>query len=178
VANTTWTKGKYGKALSFNGTNSWVTVNNAASLNLSNRMTLEAWVYPTTTSGWRTVIMRESNANYYLDSSNSSFTGFGPSAGINDGSYRNVYGSSRLPTRKWSHLAATWDGTTLRVYVNGTQVASQALGQTIVATTGPLRIGGNSMWGEYFLGKIDEVRIYNRALSQAELQADMNTALP
>jgi Concanavalin A-like lectin/glucanases superfamily len=40
-----------------------------------------------------------------------------------------------------------------------------------------LRIGGNSVWGEYFQGSIDEIRIYNRALSPAEIQADMNTAI-
>jgi len=38
-----------------------------------------------------------------------------------------------------------------------------------------LRFGGNSIWGEYFQGLIDEVRIYNRALSQSEIQSDMNT---
>lgn len=178
ASSTTWTTGKFGKALSFNGTSSWVTVNSASSLNLTNRLTLEAWVYPTTTSGWRTVIMRESAANYYLDSSNGSFTGSGPSAGVNNGSYQDVYSSSCLPSNTWSHLAATWDGTTFRVYVNGVQVASKAIGQSIAATTSPLRIGGNATWGEYFAGKIDEVRIYNRALSQAEIQADMNTALP
>ena len=48
----------------------------------------------------------------------------------------------------------------------------------MVTTTSPLRIGGNSTWGEYFAGKIDEVRVYNRALSSSEIQADMNTALP
>jgi hypothetical protein len=176
--NTTWATGKYGNALSFNGTNSWVTANNAAALNLTNRMTLEAWVYPTTTNGWRTVIMREPNANYYLDSSNGSFTGAGPSAGVNNGTFQDVYGSSSLPVNTWSHLAATWDGTTLRVYVNGTQVASKAISQTTVTTTSPLRIGGNSTWGEYFAGKIDEVRVYNRALSMSEIQTDMNSPLP
>jgi hypothetical protein len=178
VSNTTWTTGKFGKALSFDGTNSWVTVNNATSLNLTNRMTLEAWVYPTTLSGWRTVILRESVANYYLDSSNGSFTGSGPSAGVNIGAYQDVYSSSALPLNTWSHLAATWDGATLRVYVNGAQVASKAISQTIATTTSPLHIGGNSTWGEYFAGKIDEVRVYNRALSPVEIQTDMNTALP
>ena len=67
---------------------------------------------------------------------------------------------------------------TLRVYVNGIQATSKALGQAMVTTTSPLRIGGNSTWGEYFAGKIDEVRVYNRALSSSEIQADMNTALP
>jgi hypothetical protein len=44
-------------------------------------------------------------------------------------------------------------------------------------STQPLRIGGNSIWGEYFSGAIDEVRIYNRALSAAEIAADMNTPI-
>jgi hypothetical protein len=45
-----------------------------------------------------------------------------------------------------------------------------------MTSTGALRIGGNAVWGnEYFAGLIDEVRIYNRALSAAEVQSDMNT---
>ena len=47
----------------------------------------------------------------------------------------------------------------------------------IKTSTGALRIGGDSIWGEYFSGLIDEVRIYNRALSAAEIQTDMNTAV-
>jgi hypothetical protein len=47
----------------------------------------------------------------------------------------------------------------------------------IEASTSPLRIGGNTFWGEYFAGLIDEVRVYNRPLSAAEVQTDMNTAI-
>jgi hypothetical protein len=63
------------------------------------------------------------------------------------------------------------------VYVNGVQVASKAVSGIIASTTNPLHIGGNSVWGEFFAGKIDEVRIYNRVLSQTEIQADMNAAI-
>lgn len=45
----------------------------------------------------------------------------------------------------------------------------------IITSTGALRIGGNSVWGEFFQGHIEEVRIDNRALTQAEIQADANT---
>jgi len=57
----TWSsQGKFGGSLSFNGTNSRVTVPDATSLDLSTAMTLEAWVYPTKLSGsWRTVILKE-----------------------------------------------------------------------------------------------------------------------
>jgi hypothetical protein len=78
----------------------------------------------------------------------------------------------------WTHLAATYDGATLRLYVNGVQSASRALTGAIRTSTGALRIGGNNIWtGEWFAGLIDEVRIYNRVLSAAELQADMAVAV-
>ena len=54
---------------------------------------------------------------------------------------------------------------------------SQAATGLIQTNTNPVRIGGNVPYGEYFNGRIDEVRIYNRALSQAEIQTDMNTPL-
>ena len=67
AAHTTWTAtGKYGGALSFNGTSSRVTIPGSASLQLTRAMTLEAWVNPTTVSNaWRDVIMK-GNDNYYL----------------------------------------------------------------------------------------------------------------
>ena len=61
-------------------------------------------------------------------------------------------------------MAATYDGTTLRLYVNGTLVSPAAVAGSIVTSTGALRIGGNAIWGEFFSGLIDEVRVYNRAL--------------
>ena len=68
LANTTWAAtGKYGKALSFNGTSSRVTIPDSASLHLTSGMTLEAWVNPaTTTAAWRDVIYK-GNDNYYLE---------------------------------------------------------------------------------------------------------------
>jgi hypothetical protein len=74
-------------------------------------------------------------------------------------------------------LAATYDGATLRVYVNGAQVGSKAVTQSMLVSTGPLQIGGNAVWGEYFSGLIDDVRVYNRALTSAEVTSLMNTAV-
>jgi concanavalin A-like lectin/glucanase superfamily protein len=77
----------------------------------------------------------------------------------------------------WSHLAMTYNGSSMRLYVNGALVATRAQTGNATVSTGVLRIGGNGVWGEYFTGAIDEVRIYNRALSAAEIQADMNTRI-
>ena len=91
---------------------------------------------------------------------------------------RGVYGtSSALPLNTWSHLAATYDGATLRLYVNGTQVASTAVLGAIETSTGALTIGGDSLYGQYFAGRIDEVRIYNTALTPPQIQTDMNTPI-
>ena len=59
--------------------------------------------------------------------------------------------------------------------MNGISVATQAATGTIQTTTTPLRIGGNVPYGEYFQGRIDDVRVYNRALTAAEIQTDMAT---
>jgi Concanavalin A-like lectin/glucanases superfamily len=97
-----------------------------------------------------------------------------PDAGVYVGDEREVRGTAALPLNTWTHLAATYTGATLTLYVNGIQAASLAVGGSIATSTGALRIGGNNVWPEWFSGVIDEVRIYNRALSQAEIQSDMN----
>ncbi len=81
------------------------------------------------------------------------------------------------PVDQWSHLALTYDGSTLRLYVNGEQVSSRAVSGTIRRTSHPLWIGGNHPYGEYFRGLIDEVRVYDRALDPDEVRAEMTTPI-
>jgi hypothetical protein len=104
-----------------------------------------------------------------------------PRAHINVGTTsateRSIEGPTALAVNTWSHVAGTYDGATLRLYVNGALVVSQAFTGPIFTSTGALRIGGNAIWGEYFTGRIDDLRIYNRALSLAEISTDMNTAV-
>ena len=178
IANGSWTStGKFGSALTFDGTSTMVTVADSASLDLTTGMTLEAWVYPTTLSDWRTVLMKEKpEAHVYLLYAHDNAPH--PALYVRaDGLEYFVPGTAGLPVNTWSHLAATYDGITLRLYVNGTQVASGALSVAIDSSTSPLRIGGNSIWGEYFAGRIDEIRIYNRALSSAQVASDMATPI-
>jgi hypothetical protein len=84
---------------------------------------------------------------------------------------------STLPVNTWTHVAGTYDGATLRLCVNGVATASVPVSGAMPTSTGALRIGGNSIWGEYFQGRLDEVRVYNRALSVAEIQNDMTTPI-
>jgi len=173
-----WTaSGRFGSALTFDGTNDLVTINDAPGLDLSSGMTIEAWVYPTTLSGWRTVLMKESTGGlaWALYGHNNAPH---PAVTVNTGgSDVSINGLQSLPANTWSFLSATFDGTTLRLFLDGNQVSSTSLTGSLIATAGALRLGGNLVWGEYFAGRIDEVRIYNRALTSAEIQADMTTAV-
>ncbi len=174
IANATWAAtGKFGKALTFNGTNAWVSVPNSTSLNPTAGVTMEAWVNPSTTSGWRTVMFKEQTGNltYGLYSNTSASR---PNTQVFvSGSDRNLDGTAQVAANTWTHLAATYDGANIRLFVNGTQAATIAQTGAIATSTGVLHIGGNAVWGEWFQGMIDEVRIYNRALSAAEIQTDM-----
>jgi hypothetical protein len=175
VVDAAWTTaGKFGGALSFNGSSSMVSVPDSSSLDLTSGMTLEAWVNPSFLgSGWRTAVLKEQPGELVYALYANSDSGQ-PAANVFVGSDTFVQGGG-IPLNAWSFLAATYDGTTLRLYVNGSQVASQTIGGSILTSGGALRIGGNNIWGEWFQGRIDNVRVYNRALTQAQLQADSTT---
>ena len=177
ITNATWSSsGKFGKALQFNGTNALVTIPDAASLHLSTGMTLEAWVNPSTVNGnWRDVIYK-GNDNFYLEATSSNASK--PDAGlIAGGGYADAVGTAALPANTWSYLTETYDGSTLRLYVNGIQVASTAHTGSIATSTNPLQIGGDSIYGQFFAGMIDEVRVYNHALTAAQIQTDQATSI-
>ena len=178
LSGATWTtSGKFGNALSFDGINDWVTVNDSSSLDLTNGMTLEAWVRPAVRTAWNTVIFKEMPGDhaYVLYA-----TDYGdvPIVGIRQaGTIHAAGGNAPTPVSTWTHLAATYDGASLRLYQNGALVRTTAVSGPIDISQGPLRIGGNGIWSEWFGGLIDEVRIYNRALTATEIQGDMNTAV-
>jgi hypothetical protein len=94
------------------------------------------------------------------------------------GSPVDARGTSAVPLNTWTHLAVTYDNATLRLFVNGVQVGSSAAAGPLLTSTGVLRIGGNGIWGEFFQGRIDDIRVYGRALSAVEIQSDMNAAVP
>ena len=173
----TWTTaGRHGNALSFNGTSNLVRVASAASLNLGSAMTLSAWARPAANqSGWRTIMQRQADA-YFLAAGGD--RPLRPAGGGNFGSTTPVVASpTAIAVNAWTHLALTYDGANLRLYVNGSQAATRAAAGAIQATANPLWIGGNQPYGEYFRGLIDEARVYNRALTQTEIQNDMNAPL-
>jgi glucose/arabinose dehydrogenase len=168
------TSGKLGSALDFDGVNDRVIVPDAPQLRLSSAMTLSAWVRPDSTTGWRTVLLKETGdfQSYALYASADPYEGgnAGDPTGFAYGT--GVRGPAKLPTAAWTHLALTYDGLTERLYVGGVLVSQRAATVTPPFSSAPLSIGGNGVWGEWFDGRIDEVRLFGTALSATQIAAD------
>jgi hypothetical protein len=93
--------------------------------------------------------------------------------GTIDGALLFVAGRSANPIGVWSYVALTYDGSRLRLFVDGHQAASRPTTGPVATARNPLWFGGNHPFGEFFDGLIDEARVYDRALSDAEIRADM-----
>ena len=132
-------------------------------------LTVEAWVNAFSVPQWATVVMKTSSSGWqngfglahYTDSDDINFF-------IN--SFDSAQVSARLPAGFWSHLVGTYDGATINLYLNGKLAAARSYTQPINHSTQPLRIGsgqGNFPWQ----GQIDEVAIYDHALSADTIRA-------
>jgi hypothetical protein len=177
IMGATRTEGQYGRGLEFDGEDDWVTVADSSSLDLTTGMTLSAWVKPAALgANWRTVVIKERSDQlaYALYANTDAGK---PSGHVFTDRDNGLAGPTSLAEGEWSHVATTWDGETLRLFVNGAEVANMPLSGPAITSTGALRIGGNAVWGEWFEGRIDEVRVYNRALSAEELLADRDTPI-
>jgi hypothetical protein len=165
--------GRNGGALSFDGVNDFVRVDDHADLDLTTGMTLEAWVNPSSLSGkWRTVLFKEQSGHMTYSLYANTDAGR-PTAQAYVGGQKDAVGTAALATNAWTHLASTYDGSALRLYVNGTLVKTTALSGAMAVSTGQLKLGGNGVWSEWFAGLMDDVRIYNRALTASEIAGDM-----
>ena len=97
--------------------------------------------------------------------------------GTIDGELLFVAGRSANPIGVWSYVALTYDGSRLRLFVDGHQAASRPTTGPVTTARNPLWFGGNHPFGEFFEGLIDEARVYDRALSDAEIRADMEKSV-
>jgi hypothetical protein len=188
VNGTTFALGKVGQTFSFNGGNE-VDVPDAPSLNPTTQITLEAWVYPTSNSSggnaMALIANKEVVGNTQYEISRRLASGICPSGGgIPTGNFA-VYiggispfpddcggwmdGGGNLPLNAWSHVAASYDGTNVRAFVNGALTRTAPASGSIPTTGGLFRIGKRISNPENWIGQVDEVSLYNRGLTQAEV---------
>src|SRR5206468_505318 len=182
----TWTTGKFGNAVSFNGVSSYVE---APAVSAGTTATFEAWVY---LNGSPTELV--SVLNKWSQSVDDEYqVGINPSgtllfswqttggAFFGTPSYNDLGGVTAIPLNTLTHIAVVRDGVNVKFYINGVlDISVDALDTNpFLSGANTLRIGGQGRGGvnRYVNGKIDEVRIYNRALTQTEIQSDMATPI-
>jgi len=171
-----WTTGKYGSALQFDGKNDYVGVTTGvgSSLNLSNAVTVEAWVKSQTAGAYDYVIAKYydgGKASYALDT-DSSKARFYVTTG---GTYHQLTSNINIWDGAWHHIAGSYDmgasGNNLKLYIDGTLVNSgMTSGSMDMLASGNLYIGNygaGTSWN--FPGTVDEVRVSNVALNAEQL---------
>ncbi len=176
--NVTFAPGEVGLAFSFNGTSSEVDIPHNPNQNTGAQITIDAWINPTTITHGNPILNKRSSSNvggYSFEATNSPFGNVnGLSFGIWIGGtlIQALTPANAITTGVWQHVAATYDGITMKIYVNGVLKASQAASGAIDAVTDPLVMGRNEVvstadWD----GLIDEVELFNRALTLSEIGA-------
>ena len=171
-----------GDALNFNGTNDKVLINNSINTILDplNTITAEAWVNSTNTTFNGVIIGNYHNSTntemqFLLRRDFDTFTFW-----VNDGTGFKVVNSGlgSVTINSWQHVAGVWDGSSLYIYVDGVLkgITTGVTGSSFASTNNSIAIGSNS-YPEPFAGSIDEVRIWNRALNQCEIENNINGEL-
>ncbi|MBK9390238.1 MAG: VCBS repeat-containing protein [Bacteroidetes bacterium] len=150
--------------LNFNGTNNWVSCGSVNPV----KFTIEAWALPTSVSADQAVVSTlytGTNSGAELHIGSDSY----PYVTIRNGAaWLDIKGPAKVVAGVWIHLAATFDGSTCNLFVNGIKVATQT-SISYNAGTSTLLIGVRMGPGLYFSGKIDDVRIWNRAITETNL---------
>jgi len=155
------------RALAVAGGNRYVAVADAASLRPA-QLTVEAWVYKDPAlPNWGGVLMKSSDSSWSDGYGLSNYTDGRIHFFVNNYSANEV--SADLADNTWTHVAGTYDGSTLKLYVNGVLAASKDYVATINHSTQPLRIGAGAGGSYPWRGQIDEVRVWDVARSAQEI---------
>lgn len=173
---TSTAEGKIGQALSFDGAASYVDIPMAVSYSA---ITVSAWMQPSNVSAGDNprIVSNDhtdsDNKGFQLMYNNGGATGF---FDIGNGSAEGrATWSQQLANNTWYLYTGVYDGSHVYAYINDVQVASATLTGSIAASGIDVNIGRDGQYaGDYFLGKVDDVRIYSRALSAAEVKTLYN----
>ncbi|MBI2145075.1 LamG domain-containing protein, partial [Candidatus Woesearchaeota archaeon] len=177
--------GKRGKALKFDGNGSIVNVTNSPSLNITDSLTLEAWIFPHGQVSTAKIVYKSNDSeptgyglSYQQDETQSRqvsfFIGNGTKAWQDASNNYYAHCSSSLPVNSWSYVAATTSAGLSSIYVDGQLCNVSNYTGSIAPNDFPLYIGGHVFTPtsrQMFNGSVDEVRVWSRALNHSEINA-------
>ena len=153
----TFAPGKIGSAFSFDGRDDVVLIPHSSSLNLASSHTIAAWAFRTSTASIQHLVGKRVGCGGDKNFIQLAIAG-------------DAIPSAALPLNTWNHVAITYNGSSASNYVNGVVVNTSVA--TLGNNTAPLLIGSSGTCAP-FAGLMDDVQIYNRALTQLEIQAIM-----
>ncbi len=157
--------------LDFDGTGDFVSVPDNPSLDATTAGTLEAWIYITTLQTNADIITKGDTTDgysLYTDGTTGNQIVFSL---YNASASNTITGTTTLSTATWYHLAATWDGANMNLYVNGVQDSTMV--PTLSAGNSPGILTVASGNGSNFNGRIDEARVWTLARTQTQIKANM-----
>jgi|GEM_PF-2831703 len=150
----------------------------------TNQVTAEAWINTTSTASLQTVVGNYQNGSMQLllrldQTGGSNKATFWVGLAGNPGGFVSVVGTTTIAQNTWYHIAGTYDGETLSIYVNGVLENTTTILGTIPVSNNEFRIGGGLQNNtEYFNGNITDVRIWNTVRSAAQIDANMDACIP
>ena len=168
-----WVDGKFGTGLEFDGVDDHVIVADDPALAIEENITLMAWFCPNDDLTGHRLMSKNNSIFVIFDFGNADSIDFLVKP-------NNTFAESKTTDWKvgeWYHFAGTFDGKTMKVYING-ELEGEAANDVPIAPSGlELWIGGDDLGNatDHFPGKIDEVRLYEKTLSEADIQKVMET---
>jgi hypothetical protein len=166
------TDGKYAGGIQFDGIDDYVNVPDSSSLDITNEITVEAWVKPlSSSSGYKPIVNKTLSYMLRLYNMKPSFSI------LVDGSWHTIFADNAISTDAWYHIAGTYSSTTkeLKIYVNGVEKSITLSGLSTYSITPSdisLRIGGDPWFAAYNNAVIDDVRISTNRSNLLEVKLD------
>lgn len=156
-------------------------------LNISHAITIETWINPTFPLGVQDVVSKSSvgvNSGYIFPRTSDGWANVEFLLYINGQGWQTLSvpytnnSATPINLNEWHHLAATYDGYTMKIYIDGNLYGTKSFAGSIAVNNNNLTISGQTGFvGEFFDGKVDDVRIWNRALTQCEISAGKSCEL-
>jgi hypothetical protein len=176
-----WVAGKFGKALEFDGTDDMVDTSYSSDEQNSG-FTILAWIKPTVAISTQIVVVGRSNGGpqLNLNSGGKAMTGFK----MDNGQFAHISGTTIFSKGKWTHIAGTYDGSVIKVYVDGVEEGTLKPtnppgknSYTVQIGAFDERLHGGGYVGQFAPAAIDEVAVFNVALTKDEIKAIINQGL-